>query len=74
MKQYADVGGNSGVSAYDILANGIIVEFKTGRTYLYDDARPGTAHVEQMKQLAQEGKGLNTYISRYVRQNFAQEL
>jgi hypothetical protein len=33
--------------------------------YSYDSA--GIKHVEKMRMLARKGKGLNTYISRYVK-------
>jgi hypothetical protein len=47
------------------------LKFKDGRTYLYDYAKPGKVHVEEMKKLAVEGNGLTTYINKYVRDNYS---
>jgi hypothetical protein len=71
MERYKNLSGDSGVVAYEIRDNGIIVEFVSGECYLYDERIPGTRTVEQMKALAQKGKGLSTYISRHVRKNYA---
>ena len=53
---------------------GIAVEFTNGALYVYDIDRPGAAHVAQMKRLAQAGRGLSTYISQQVRDQYAQRL
>jgi len=39
-----------------------------------DETKPGAQHVARMKQLAEEGRGLATYINRYVRDNYARKL
>jgi aminopeptidase-like protein len=65
MQPYGNLAGNSGVTAFDILRDGIKVRFVNGGTYLYDYRVPGRAHVEEMKRLARAGRGLSTYIARF---------
>jgi hypothetical protein len=72
MPQYHS--GNSGVSAYNIGPKFIIVQFKSGDRYLYNYSHPGRRHVEAMKILAMRNEGLATYISQYVRENYAAKL
>ena len=74
MQAYANLGGDSGVSAYEIGPTSIKVRFTTGATYLYNHAAPGKAAVDGMKALAQAGRGLNAYITRHVGKNFASKL
>jgi hypothetical protein len=74
MKRYRNRGGNSGVKGYEIGNAFIKVLFANGEVYLYDYISTGKDHVEKMKILAQAGKGLSTYISRHVKENFADKL
>lgn len=67
MQPYLNLGGDSGVRFYEILADRILVQFATGTPYTYSYASCGQHHVEQMKALAQNGHGLNSYIMRFVR-------
>lgn len=60
----------TGVIAYHINEDGITVQFQDGSFYLYDNERPGAAHVKKMKALARSGTGLSTYISQHVRENY----
>jgi len=71
MPAYANRGGNSGVVTYETTADSITVEFKDGWKYVYDVNKPGTATVSKMKELAQTGQGLNSYISSVVKKNFS---
>lgn len=67
-----DINGDSGVAAYESGADYIKVQFKGNTTiYLYNYSAPGAAHVEEMKRLAATGDGLNSYISKYVKSNYA---
>jgi len=52
----------------------IRVWFVDSGGYEYDAARPGPALVEQMKRLAQQGRGLATFICQRVRANYAKKL
>ncbi|MBB3141194.1 hypothetical protein [Halomonas organivorans] len=70
MQPYLNLGGNSGVRFYEILADRIHVQFKTGTPYTWSYASCGQHHVEQMKTLARNGRGLNSYIMRFVRKGY----
>ena len=71
---YRNRDGNSGVSAYQLLDDGIIVRFAGDGTYRYGPERPGRYHVGQMKSLAMAGRGLAKYINRYVRDKYEERL
>jgi hypothetical protein len=71
MDRYRNLSGNSGVEAFESLDDGIVVRFRGGATYLYDYSVPGRAAVEKMKRLAEEGRGLSTYITRFVGDKYA---
>ena len=71
MTPYKQLGGPSGVVAYRLAPDAIEVRFVDGHTYTYNDAAPGRPVVEHMKQLAQAGQGLATFISQHVRDNYA---
>lgn len=71
MAKYAN-SGKSGIAAFEIGDDYIIVRFKDGKAYTYNYRHPGKVHVEQMKVLATEGKGLATYINKHVREDYAQ--
>ncbi|WP_081774989.1 hypothetical protein [Methylobacillus glycogenes] len=62
MEAYRDVNGDSGISAYQIGDEGILVRFTSGATYIYTYGSAGSAHIERMKILARAGNGLNAYI------------
>lgn len=74
MELYKDIDGDSGVAAFEIGEGWIKVQFLKGGTYLYDSAKPGQAHVEEMQRLARTGDGLNAYINKFIRKNFAAKL
>lgn len=74
MQRYANHGGDSGVISYEVAPGQITVQFKDGTLYLYNSLRPGAVAVSEMQRLAQAGVGLNSYISREIRKNFAQKL
>jgi hypothetical protein len=73
-RPYQSQNGNSGVSFYALGPSSISVWFHEGRGYVYDSRRPGKLHVDEMKRLAEEGRGLTTYINKHVRKNFARKL
>lgn len=64
MIPYKDLGGDSGVSAFAVEAEAIIVRFKRGKHthYKYTYSSAGSHAVEKMKILACAGKGLNSFI------------
>ena len=71
LRPYGNLAQNSGVSAYAVQPGAILVQFRNGATYRYDATSPGAEHVRRMQQLARSGKGLSTYISRYVGERYA---
>ena len=71
MQQYKNIGGDSGVESYMIGEDYIDVKFiNTLKIYRYSYGKAGKHHVDQMKILAINGKGLNSYINRYVRKMY----
>jgi hypothetical protein len=64
MKVYRDINANSGISAYDYGVDWIKVRFKDGKTYEYQASKIGLAYITAMKELADAGDGLNSYIMR----------
>jgi hypothetical protein len=65
MIQYKNLSGISGVCAYEIGVDFIVVEFsKEHKRYKYTDGSAGSQVIEQMKKLAQYGQGLNTFINK----------
>jgi len=74
MERYKNLGGDSGVSAYEIGDDSITVQFSTGAVYLYTYRSAGSANIEEMKLLAAAGEGLNSYIKRYVNKGYESKL
>jgi hypothetical protein len=62
---------NSGVLAYEIGEDRIKVKFLDGTIYLYTYQSAGEHNIEQMKALAEQGKGLTTFINQAVREQYA---
>lgn len=72
MIRYKNLGQNSNVSTFEIGESSISVVFNNSPfMYIYDYSKPGIKHVETMKKLALEGKGLNAYINHYIKKNYA---
>ncbi len=67
MEIYRNLSGESGVVAYAIGAGSIDVKFKPGRftLYSYTYASAGKMAVDKMQLLAEQGSGLNSYISTF---------
>lgn len=66
MTPYSNLSGTSNVHAYQLGDDHIIVQFNSGREtyYKYTHLSAGLSAVTAMHQLAQAGRGLNSYISR----------
>ncbi len=64
MENYRDWDNDSGVIAYEIGNDYIIVEFRSGRErlYKYTYSSAGADNVGEMKRLAEAGDGLNEFI------------
>jgi len=74
MEPYKNLGGDSGISAYDIGTGSITVYFQDGSAYLYNSIKPGTSAVNEMIRLARNGSGLNSYISRIIKKNYYRKI
>jgi hypothetical protein len=74
MTPYKNLSGKSGVAAYEIRDQSIVIEFRYKGKYIYNYDRPGKEHVEEMKRLAVKGRDLSTYISRNVKKKFARKI
>lgn len=70
MEKYKNIGGGSGVAAFEIGSDYIKVKFTSGRVYTYSNQSAGAANICRMKKLAQSGSGLNSYIQTHVRDNY----
>ena len=68
MEDYLNRGGNSNVQGFSIESDRIFVKFfGTAKIYCYSYYKAGKAHVDNMKRLARQGYGLNSYIMNNVR-------
>ena len=74
MPRYKNLEGTSGVVAYECAPGAIAVRFIDGDVYIYTDGSTGRATVEQMQALARKGRGLSTFISRYVRDRYFEKM
>lgn len=74
MKRYRNLDGHSGVTAYAIGARSIRIRFVNGDVYEYTDEVTGREDVQNMQLLARAGKGLATYVSRFVHDAYARKL
>ena len=70
MERYLNLSGDSGVTNYEVGTDFIHVRFRGGTTYRYSHLRTGQYHVNRMKALAVAGRGLGTYISQHVRDQY----
>lgn len=70
MQQYKNLGGDSGVRAFLIGEDYIDVQFDGSAIYRYSYKSAGIDKVEEMKRLAVQGYGLNSYIMRYARMDY----
>jgi len=74
MKKYLNKEGHSGVTGYEVSTAGISVEFNHDAVYLYTYKSAGKKAIEKMKELAEAGRGLSTYISQNVKENFEKKV
>ena len=73
MPPYANLSGKSGVRRYAFSTGMIIVTFKDGSNYQYDYLHTGRTQVDEMINRAQAGYGLNRYINKVVKGNYARK-
>ncbi|NOS67761.1 MAG: hypothetical protein HOO67_05360 [Candidatus Peribacteraceae bacterium] len=70
MQTYKNLSGVSGAASYEIGNDYIKVLFKDGKGYVYTYSSAGVQQIEDMKKLAANGSGLNTYINKYVKNDY----
>jgi len=73
MKKYKRKNRSSPITHYKSGKNFITVKFyNNDEPYIYSYLKTGRQHVEKMKELAEAGKGLATYISQHqdVKENY----
>jgi hypothetical protein len=73
MIPYKNLSGKSGVKAYEWGTTYIKIKFQDEEVYLYNHRKPGKLFVETMKELAAAGRGLSTFISKFVKENYAEK-
>jgi hypothetical protein len=73
VKRYNNLSGDSGVVAYELRAESIIVQFQDGWKYEYTAASAGADAIGTMHSLAIAGRGLSTFISTSVRERYARK-
>lgn len=74
MERYRDLNRDSGIHTFEIGSDFMVIEFKGGSTYLYTYQTASRGNIEQMKTLAIGGKGLGTFINKYVREKYTKRL
>jgi len=74
MTRYANLAGDSPITAYEMTNDSITVEFDSAHTYLYTYNSAGKKNIEQMKNLAMAGRGLSTFISKVVKERYAEKI
>jgi hypothetical protein len=63
--RYPNRSGRSGVVAYKLVRSGIQIQFVSGPPYEYSAGLSGADHIEAMRQRAEQGRGLATYINQH---------
>lgn len=74
MNDYRNEGGGSGVARFELGVDSITIEYSSGATYLYNVESAGREAIDTMKQLAEAGKGLNSFIGKHVRGKYARKM
>lgn len=74
MQRYKNLQRNSGVLAFELGDDFIKVEFENHGVYLYTAESAGREKIEAMKKRALAGKGLSTFISQHVKNQYASKI
>ena len=74
MPRYKNLSGHSGVVAYETTTDSITLTFTDGGRYLYTSVSVGRAALDRMVALAKAGRGLSTFVSQHVRENYERKL
>ena len=63
MQRYRNFSGTSGVKAFEIGPDFIVLQYVSGEPYRYTYETAGRENVEEMKRLALQGSHLNKFIN-----------
>ncbi|MCP4457241.1 MAG: hypothetical protein GY816_04325 [Cytophagales bacterium] len=74
MEVYKNLSGDSGIRAFKLNPSSCVIYFEDGSAFVYDEICPETKNLAAMKILASKGRGLNTFISRFVKENYSLRL
>ena len=74
MKLYKDLSGNSNVISYELGTVEVRVKFDDDSLYLYTTQSTGAVNINEMQRLASNGQGLNSFIGRIVKMNYAEKI
>ena len=74
MPRYKNLSGHSGVAAYETTTDSITLTFTDGGRYLYTSVSVGRTALDRMVALAKAGRGLSTFVSQHVRENYERKL
>jgi len=74
MELYKNLGGDSGIEAFELGEGSIKVRFKDQAVYLYSNSSAGAVNIDHMKKLARQGHGLNSFINTSVREKYEAKL
>jgi len=74
MKIYQNLSGKSTITFYEIGQQRIVVQYKNGSAHLYNQATSESLNFDIMKDLAQTGLGLHTFITRFVDNSYWSQL
>lgn len=74
MHRYRNRSGESGVVAYELGKDSITIQFAGGERYLYTARSAGQDNIAKMRALAEDGRGLSTFISQQIRERYARKL
>lgn len=73
MERYKNLSGKSSIDAYELHDDSISIKFNDGWLYSYSNASAGSGNISQMKLLAANGIGLNSFIMRYVKKLYVRK-
>ena len=70
MERYKNLSGTSSISFYQCNVDSITIRFNDGWFYLYSNMSAGAGNISQMKTLAIDGFGLNSFIMKNVKKHY----
>ncbi len=74
MEAYKNLSGESGITAFKMNQTSCVIYYDDGSAYEYDETSTGTKNLAAIKVLAIKGRGLHTFIERFVKDNYSLRL